>query len=192
MIYAVIGGIILVLALYVVITWNTFVELKVRVEEAFATMDVYLKKRWDMVPNLVEIVKGYAEHEKETLSDIVELRNRTYDEINPEDKVEVNNKLAQDISKLLAIVEAYPELKANENYLSLSEELTQVEEDIANARKYYNGIVRDYNTKTQLFPSNFVASIFKFKTYNMFKIDENQRENVKVDMWWKSIIEEYY
>jgi len=156
--------------------------IKSRVEEAFATMDVYLKKRWDMVPNLVEIVKGYAEHEKETLSDIVELRNRTYDEINPEDKVEVNNKLAQDISKLLAIVEAYPELKANENYLSLSEELTQVEEDIANARKYYNGIVRDYNTKTQLFPSNFVASIFKFKTYNMFKIDENQRENVKVDM----------
>ena len=175
-------AVVVVLLLLVFTTYNSFVKLNNKVEEAFSTMDVYLKKRWDLIPNIVETVKGYAKHEKSTLEEMINLRNSSYDKMNTNDKVEVNNKVSQGISKLMAIAEAYPDLKANENFKDLSNQLTRVEDDIANARKYYNGTVRIFNDKVQMFPSNIIASIFGYKTKKMFEANENERENVKVNL----------
>jgi LemA protein len=180
LVYIIIAIIALVL-LYVFTTYNSFVSLKNRVEEAFSTMDVYLKKRWDLIPNLVETVKGYAKHEENTLKQITELRTSSYDDMSASEKVAVNEKISQGISKLIAVSEAYPELKANENFNNLSNQLQAVEEDIANARKYYNANVRNMNDKVQMFPSNIIANIFGFKSREMFEVDEAQRENVKVE-----------
>lgn len=174
-------AVVVVLLLLVFTTYNSFVKLNNKVEEAFSTMDVYLKKRWDLIPNIVETVKGYAKHEKSTLEEVINLRNSSYDKMNSNDKVEVNNKLSQGISKLMAIAEAYPDLKANENFKDLSSQLTKVEDDIANARKYYNGTVRIFNDKVQMFPSNIIAGIFGYKAKKMFEANENERENVKVN-----------
>ena len=175
-------AIVVVLLLLVFTTYNSFVKLNNKVEEAFSTMDVYLKKRWDLIPNIVETVKGYAKHEKSTLEEVINLRNSSYDKMNTNDKVETNNKLSQGISKLMAIAESYPELKANENFKDLSNQLTRVEDDIANARKYYNGTVRIYNDKVQMLPSNIIAGIFGYKVKNMFEANENERENVKINL----------
>ena len=174
-------AVVVVLLLLVFTTYNSFVKLNNKVEEAFSTMDVYLKKRWDLIPNIVETVKGYAKHEKSTLEEVINLRNSSYDKMNTNDKVEVNNKLSHGISKLMAIAEAYPDLKANENFKDLSSQLTKVEDDIANARKYYNGTVRLFNDKVQMFPSNIIAGIFGYKAKKMFEANENERENVKVN-----------
>lgn len=175
-------AIVVVLLLLVFTTYNSFVKLNNKVEEAFSTMDVYLKKRWDLIPNIVETVKGYAKHEKSTLEEVINLRNSSYDKMNTNDKVETNNKLSHGISKLMVIAESYPELKANENFKDLSSQLTRVEDDIANARKYYNGTVRIFNDKVQMFPSNIIASIFGYKVKNMFEANEFERENVKVKL----------
>ena len=174
-------GIVVLLLIYVFATYNSLVGLRNRVEEAFSTMDVYLKKRWDLIPNIVETVKGYAKHEKDTLEEVVSLRNGAYDKMSTDDKVEVNNKLSQGITKLMAIAEAYPDLKANENFKDLSSQLAKVEEDIANARKYYNGAARIMNDKVAMFPSNIIANMFGFKKQKMFEANENERENVKVE-----------
>lgn len=175
-------AIVVILLLLVFSTYNNLVKLNNKVEEAFSTMDVYLKKRWDLIPNIVEVVKGYAKHEKKTLEDVINLRNNSYDKMNINDKVDINNKLSQGVSKIIAIAEAYPDLKANENYKDLSSQLTKVEDDIANARKYYNGTVKNYNNKVQMFPSNIVAKILGYKAKNMFKANENERENVKIEL----------
>lgn len=175
-------AIVVVLLLLVFLTYNSLVKLNNRVEEAFSTMDVYLKKRWDLIPNIVETVKGYAKHEKETLEEVINLRNSSYDKMTTNDKVDVNNKISQGITKLMAIAEAYPELKANENFKDLSNQLTKVEDDIANARKYYNGTVRNFNDKVEMFPSNIVAGMLGYKTKNMFEASENERENIKVKL----------
>lgn len=180
MVLYIIIGIIVLLVLYVLTTYNSFVKIKNRVSEAFSTMDVYLKKRWDLIPNLVETVKGYAKHEESILEEVTKLRSASYDNMSDKDKVEVNQKLSQGVAKLIAIGEAYPELKANENFNNLSNELSKIEEDIANSRKYYNATVRTMNDKVQMFPSNIVANIFGFKTAEMFEVNETQRENVKV------------
>ena len=174
-------AIVVILLLLVFSTYNSFVKLNNKVEEAFSTMDVYLKKRWDLIPNIVETVKGYAKHEKETLEEIVNLRNSSYDKMNVNDKVDINNQLSQGMNKLMAIAEAYPDLKANENFKDLSNQLATVENDIANARKYYNGTVRIFNNKVQMFPSNIVAMILGYKPKSMFEANENERENVKVE-----------
>jgi len=175
-------GIVAILAIYVIATFNGLTQTRNRVDEAFATMDVYLKKRWDLIPNLVETVKGYMKHEKSTLKEIVELRNKAYDKMTEEDKVDVNNKLTQGISKLFALAESYPDLKANQNFMDLSAQLTKVEDDIANSRKYYNGAVRTLNDKVQMFPGNMIAGMLGFKTRKMFEAAETERENVKVSL----------
>lgn len=175
-------AIVVILLLLVFSTYNNLVKLNNKVEEAFSTMDVYLKKRWDLIPNIVEVVKGYAKHEEKTLEDVINLRNNSYDKMNINDKVDINNKLSQGVSKIMAIAEAYPDLKANENYKDLSSQLTKVEDDIANARKYYNGTVKNYNNKVQMFPSNIVAKILGYKAKNMFKANENERENIKIEL----------
>lgn len=180
-IYIIIAIIVLIL-IYFGVTYNSFVKLSNTVKEAFSTMDVYLKKRWDLIPNIVETVKGYAKHEKSTLKEIIELRNSTYDNMSANEKVDVNNKLSQGINKLMAIAEAYPDLKANENFKDLSQQLTKVEDDIANSRKYYNGAVRIFNDKVQMFPSNIVAGVLGFKEQKMFEASEFERENVQVKL----------
>lgn len=169
-----------IVLLYVIGTYNKGVTLRNYVREAFSTMDVYLKKRWDLIPNLVEAVKGYVQHEKDVLEKITELRNMNYGNLSNEQKMELNSQLGFGLSKLIAVAENYPELKANENFNNLMQELSEVEEDIANSRKYYNGTVREFNNYTELFPSNIVALIFGFKAEKMFEISENERENVKV------------
>lgn len=169
-----------IVLLYIIGTYNKGVTLRNYVREAFSTMDVYLKKRWDLIPNLVEAVKGYVQHEKDVLEKITELRNMNYGNLSNEQKMELNSQLGFGLSKLIAVAENYPELKANENFNNLMQELSEVEEDIANSRKYYNGTVREFNNYTELFPSNIVALIFGFKAEKMFEISENERENVKV------------
>jgi LemA protein len=152
------------------------------VKEAFATMDVYLKKRWDLIPSLVEVVKGYQKHESSTLENVVKLRNLSYDKLSILDKINTNEQLTSDLSKLLAVAENYPDLKANQNFLELSTNLTRIEDEIANSRKYYNAVVRKLNTQIQMFPSNVVAKIFRFKLTKMFEIDASEKNNVKVEM----------
>ena len=176
----IICSIILVLVIAFAILYNNFVRCRNAVQEAFSTMDVYLKKRWDLVPNLVEIVKGYSKHETDTLKEIINLRNSTYDNVSVNDKIDMNNKMSQGINKIFALAENYPELKANENYINLSIEISAIEKDIVNARKYYNGIVKKMNNMVQMFPSNIVAKICKFQTYKMFEIADEEKENKQV------------
>lgn len=174
--------IIVLIAIYTVVQYNNFVKLNVKIKEAFSNMDIYLKKRWDLIPNLVKIVKGYAKHEKETLKEIVELRNSVYDDMSYEDKLSANQKLSNDINKIMVLAENYPDLKADENFRDLCKQLTKIEDEIANSRKYYNGVIRIYNTKVKIFPSNIFASIFGFKTKSMFEINENERKDVKIEL----------
>ncbi|MGN1372262.1 MAG: LemA family protein [Candidatus Coprovivens sp.] len=174
--------VVIIILLLLFTTYNSFINLNNKVEEAFSTMDIYLKKRWDLIPNLVEIVKEYAKYEKNTLEEVINLRNSSYEKKNINDKVEINNILSNDINKLMILAEAYPNLKANESFKDLSKQLTKIEEDIANARKYYNGTVRIFNNKVKMFPSNIIASIFGYKEKNMFEIKENERSNIKIDL----------
>lgn len=175
-------AIIVLIVVYALTLYNSFVKLNNKVKEAFSTMDVYLKKRWDLIPNIVEIVKGYAEHEKNTLKEVVELRNSAYDKMSDDEKIKTNEKLSSGISEIMALAEAYPDLKANENFKDLSNQLTKVEDEIANSRKYYNGVVRIYNNKVEMFPSNVFAGLFGYKSKAMFEVSSNERENVKVEL----------
>ena len=174
--------IIISIIIYAFALYNNFVKLNNKVKEAFSTMDVYLKKRWDLIPNIVETVKGYAKHEKDTIEEVVELRNSTYDKMSDDEKIKTNEQLSSSISKIMVLAEAYPDLKANENFKNLSKELSKVEDDIANSRKYYNGVVRIYNNKVEMFPSNIFARIFGYKSKSMFEASANERENVKVEL----------
>lgn len=179
----IISGIVLVICLlYYFITYNNFVKLNNKVKESFATMDVYLKKRWDLIPNIVETVKGYAKHEKDTFSEIVSARNDVYDDLSNSEKIKVNQKLSKGISKLMILAENYPELKANENFLLLSSELSEIEDEIAQSRKYYNAVVRDFNNKVEMVPSNIVAKILGYESKDMFIAEESERKMVKVKL----------
>ena len=173
-------AIVLIIVMYVLVTYNNFIKLKNMVQEAFSTMDVYLKKRWDLIPNLIETVKGYVKHEENTLKEIVDLRGNSYDSMSDDEKVKANQTISKDINKIMLVAENYPDLKASANFQDLSRELTKVEEDIANARKYYNGAVEMFNNKVEMFPSNFLAKLFGYKSKAMFETDSNERENVKV------------
>lgn len=175
-------AIIVLIVIYALALYNSFVKLNNKLKEAFSTMDVYLKKRWDLIPNIVETVKGYAKHEKDTLKEVVELRNSSYDKMSDEEKIKTNEQLSSGINKIMALAEAYPDLKANENFKDLSKQLTKLEDDIANSRKYYNGIVRIYNNKVEMFPSNIFAGLFGYKAKAMFEVSANERENVKVEL----------
>lgn len=178
----IIGVIVLIIILWGIGSYNKLVRGRVTVEEAFATMDVYLKKRFDLIPNLVETVKGYASHEKETLAQVVALRNQNYDGMSDDEKVANGVAISKAVPKILALAEAYPDLKANQNFLDLSTQLQEVEEDIANARKYYNGAVKKYNLSCQTIPSNIIANLFHFETKKMFEVDSTEeRNNVKVE-----------
>lgn len=178
-IYVVIA-VIVIIVIYAIVLFNSFASLDNKVKEAFSTMDIYLKKRWDLVPNLVEVVKAYAKHEKDTLEEITKLRGNIYDDMSNDEKIKTNIKLNRDIDKIMLLVEAYPELKASDNFKDLSDKLVKIEDDIANSRKYYNGTVRIFNNKVEMFPNNIFAKIFGFKSKPMFEAKINERENVDV------------
>lgn len=175
-------AVIILIIIYAFILYNNFISLDNKVKEAFSTMDVYLKKRWDLIPNLVETVKGYAKYEEETLMRVTKLRNTVYNEMTNDEKIINNEELSSDVSKIMALKEAYPELKANENFIDLSNKLTKIEDDIANARKYYNGTVRIYNNKVQMFPNNIFAKIFNYKTKRMFEASLEDKQNIKINL----------
>lgn len=170
------------LILFIIIVYNKLITLRNYVKEAFSTMDVYLKKRWDLVPNLIEIVKAYATHEKGVLEDIAKIRSENYSNMSDNDKIDTNKKLGESLSKIIAIVENYPNLKANEHYAKLIDELSSIENDIANSRKYYNGCVRILNNTVEIFPTSIIALLFGIKSTKMFEISENERQNIKAEL----------
>ena len=175
-------AVIILIIIYAFILYNNFISLDNKVKEAFSTMDVYLKKRWDLIPNLVETVKGYAKYEEETITRVTKLRNNVYNEMTNDEKIINNEELSSNVSKIMVLKEAYPELKANENFIDLSNKLTKIEDDIANARKYYNGTVRIYNNKVQMFPNNIFAKIFGYKTKRMFEASLEDKQNIKINL----------
>lgn len=184
-----VGGIIgIVVAVVLVIVliavfigaYNKFVKKRNKCQEAFATMDVYMKKRYDLIPNLVECVKGYAKHEKETLSAVIEARNMAQNSGSVSEKFNNENILSGTLKSLFALREAYPDLKANVQFVDLQKQLQTVEEDIAKSRTYYNAIVNDFNTSIESFPNNIIANMFKFKRMPLFEIDGTMRENVEI------------
>lgn len=177
----VIGVIVLVIVIWLISSYNGFVTLRNKTEEAFSAIDVSLKKRYDLIPNYVETVKGYAKHESETLEKVVAARNQAMTATNIDDKIKQENALSGALKSLFAVSESYPELKANENFNKLQDQLQRLEEEIAGSRRYYNGVVNKYNTKAEMFPGNIVAGIFKFTRKPLYEIsDEAERENVKV------------
>ena len=179
---AVIVLIILILGIYTGATYNSLINLRNTVEEAFATRDVYLKKRWDLIPNIVESVKGYAKHEAQTLQNVISARNGNYNSMSAEQKMQANSELSRSLAGFNILAEQYPDLKANQNFLDLNNQLQRTEEDIANARKYYNAVVKGYNNKIEMFPSSIIAKLFKFGKKQMFAIEnEAEKQAVKVD-----------
>ena len=179
-IFYIVIAIVVILLIYIVATYNKLVNNKNKVENQFSQVDIQLKRRADLIPNLVETVKGYAKHEQNTLTDVIEARNKVVSANSINEKVNANNKLTQALNKLLMLSEAYPELKANESFLSLQKDLTDTEDKITYARQFYNDSAMKYNNIIEMFPSNIVASIFKFKKFEYFKIDENEKEVPKV------------
>ena len=175
-------GIIVILLIYILITYNSFINSRNLVKEAFSTMDIYLKKRWDLIPNLIEVVKGYSKYENETLTKITSLRSSTYDELTMDNKININEDLSRCLSNIFAVSENYPELKANELYTNLSNNLISIEDEIANSRKYYNGTVRNFNNKIQMFPNNILAKLFRFKEFKMFEANAEEKNNVGVNL----------
>ena len=175
-------GIIVILLIYILITYNSFINSRNLVKEAFSTMDIYLKKRWDLIPNLIEVVKGYSKYENETLTKITSLRSSSYDELTMDNKIDINEELSKCLSNIFAVSENYPELKANELYTNLSNNLISIEDEIANSRKYYNGTVRNFNNKIQIFPNNIMAKLFKFKEFKMFEANAEEKNNVGVNL----------
>ncbi|WP_324822670.1 LemA family protein [Sinanaerobacter sp. ZZT-01] len=180
------GWIVTAVVIAVIVIWfiagyNGFVTMRNRIEEAFATMDVYLKKRYDLIPNLVETVKGYASHEQGTLEKVVAARNMAASATSVEEKLQGETQLQTTLKSLFAVAEAYPDLKANSNFMDLQRQLQRLEDEIASARKYYNAVVKEFNTKTELFPSNLIAGVFHFTREPMFEVeDQAQRDAVKV------------
>lgn len=181
MIIGIIIAVVVILLVVAIGMYNSFIKLRNSCEEAFSTMDVYMKKRFDLIPNLVETVKGYAAHEKETLQNVIAARNNLQNASTTEEKLAGENALQGTLKSLFAVAEAYPDLKANTNFLDLQDQLKMIEEDIANSRKYYNAVVKQFNTKCEMFPSNIIASIFRFEKQPMFEVETaEERKNVEV------------
>ncbi len=176
----VVGVIILLLVFYFIATYNNLIGLRNRVKDQLAQIDVQLKKRFDLIPNLVETVKGYATHEKETLDSVIKARNSFLAAETPQGEIDASNMLTSAISKLFALSEAYPDLKANTNFQTMQQDLKEIENAIASARTFYNDTVLMLNNKIEMFPSNIVASMFKFNKEAFFETAKEERENIQV------------
>jgi LemA protein len=174
-------GLVVLAGIYALVTYNGLVSMRNRIENAWAQIDVQLKRRYDLIPNLVETVKGYASHERETLESVIQARNMAMAAQGPHDQAEAENLITGALKSVFALSEAYPDLKANENFLNLQEELTGTEGRIAYARQFYNDTVFRYNTKIQSVPSNVIAKQFSFAEREYFEVDDAARGNVQVD-----------
>ncbi len=170
-----------VVLLWVMAAYNRFVRLRVRAEESWRDIDTQLKRRWDLIPNLVETVKGYATHEREVFERVTQARARAQAATTPKEQEAAETQLRGAMMNLFAVAEAYPQLKANENFLQLQGSLSEVEDAVQKSRRYYNAIVRDFNTAIQVFPGSLIAGLFGFKPREFFALeDEAQREAPKV------------
>ena len=184
----IIGAVVVILAIVLVSWWiktrNGFVRLKNKVEEAWATIDVYLKKRYDLIPNLVETVKGFAKHESETLQKVISARNIAMNATTAQQKMDAEKALAGSLKTFFsAVSEAYPELQANRNFLDLQNQLRSIETELESARRYYNGVVKSFNTKLELFPDSIIGKRMgeDYKRRPYFELDsEEERKNVRV------------
>ena len=176
----VIGAIVLLILLFLGTTYNSLVSLRNKVKDQWSQIDVLLKRRTDLIPNLVETVKGYAKHESETLENVIAARNKVVDAKTTEEEIKADGELSRALGRLMAVAEAYPDLKANTNFLDLQANLKESEDKIQYARQFYNDAVLNYKNKLEVFPSNIVASLFNFKPEAFFEIDEASKEAPKV------------
>ena len=172
--------VVLLIVFFVIGQYNTLVSLRNKVKDQWSQIDVLLKRRFDLIPNLVETVKGYAKHEKDTLEEVIAARNKFTSSNSAEEEMEANNQITGALNKLFALSEAYPELKANENFKDLQANLKDTEDKITYARQFYNDAVLKYKNKLEMFPSNIVASLFRFKAEKFFEATDSEKENVKV------------
>ncbi len=161
-----------IVLLYVMATYNKLVAKRNKVANSWSQIDVQLKRRFDLIPNLVETVKGYAAHEKQTLEQVVRARTKYMSATSHQEAMDAHSELTRSLGRLFAVAEAYPELKANTNFLKLQEELSKTEDKISFSRQFYNDVVMDYNNSVQMFPSSIVASLFKFRPEEFIRIDE--------------------
>ena len=169
-----------VLVLYLISTYNSLVVLKARIKEAFSGIDVQLKRRADLIPNLVETVKGYAKHEKEVFENVTKARSSLMKAESLGEKAKANNQLSEALKSLFAVAEAYPQLQASANFQELQRQLEDTEDKIAYSRQFYNTNVLDYNTKIKVFPNNFLANVFGFKEEEFFVANEEERKAIRV------------
>lgn len=172
--------VLVIIILFVISTYNGLVSARNKVRDQFSQIDVQLKKRFDLIPNLVETVKGYAKHESDTFEKVIQARNGYMSAKDEDSKIKASKELSNGISKIFALAENYPELKANTNFLDLQNQLKDVEEKISYARQFYNDSVLMYNNKIEMFPSNLVAGMFHFKKESFFEAEVQEKENVKV------------
>ncbi|MGH9497852.1 MAG: LemA family protein [Terriglobales bacterium] len=173
-------GVLVVIAFTLAGMYNGLVQLRVRSDSAWSDIDVQLKRRYDLIPNLVETVKGYAAHEKGTFENIAKFRSMAMQATGPADKAAADNQLTGALKSLFAVAENYPQLKASEEFTQLQGSLSQTEDTIQNARRYYNAVVRDFNTKIQSFPTNILAGMFGFQARQFFEAAPTDREPVAV------------
>ena len=170
----------LLLAFYMIGVYNKLINARNKVNDQFSQIDVQLKRRSDMIPNLVEIVKGYAKHEENTFKEVVEARNKMTSAANINDELKASNEVTQALNRLFALSESYPELKSNENFLALQNDLKETEDKLSYARSFYNDTVLNYNNLREKFPSNVVANLFRFKKIEFFHTDEKEKEMPQV------------
>ncbi len=172
--------VIFVAVIFLIMIYNTLVQLRVRADSAWSDIDVQLKRRHDLIPNLVETVKGYAAHEKGTFENIARYRTAAMQATTPEQKMQAEGQLTMALRGLLAVAENYPQLQASQQFTSLQASLSEVEDSLQNSRRYYNAVVRDLNTRIQSFPTNIIANMMGFTPRQFFEIGAADRENVQV------------
>lgn len=170
-----------VIVIAVIAIYNSLVQLRNKVHEGWADIETQLKRRWDLIPNLVSTVQGYAVHEKTLLENVTKARTAAMEAKSPQERGVKENMLSETLKSIFALSENYPDLKANQNFLDLQKTLAEVEEHLQMSRRYYNGTVRDLNNKIETFPSNIIANAFKFQQSAFFEAEEEARQNVKVD-----------
>lgn len=171
----------LLVVIYLVGTYNLFASLKVKIKEAWSQIDVQLKRRIDLIPNIVETVQGYAKHEKEVFESVTQARSALMNAKNPEQAGKADAALSGALKSLFAVAESYPELRAQEGFINLQKELSDTEDKVAYSRQFYNSVVRQFNEKLVVFPTNIMGKMFGFKEQEFFAVEEKEREAVKVD-----------
>ena len=176
----IIGAVVLLLVIFVIVNYNALVKLRNVVQDQWSQIDVLLKRRADLIPNLIETVKGYTKHESETLEAVITARNKAVNAKNQDEEINANQELNGALRKLFALAESYPDLKANTNFLDLQNNLTETEDKISYARQFYNDSVLKYKNKIEVFPSNIIASLFGFKPIAFFEVNEDERKTPTV------------